>query len=38
MAGGDTCQMDENDTAAQPALLACCLCEEKCNDSIFIVF
>ncbi|KAF9686950.1 hypothetical protein SADUNF_Sadunf02G0043400 [Salix dunnii] len=38
MAAGDTCQMDENDAASQHALLACCSCEEKCNDSIFIVF
>uniref|UniRef100_A0A3N7EJ81 PHD-type domain-containing protein n=1 Tax=Populus trichocarpa TaxID=3694 RepID=A0A3N7EJ81_POPTR len=36
MAGGDTCQMDENDTAAQPALLACCLCEEKYHHSCIL--
>ncbi|KAJ6392001.1 hypothetical protein OIU77_025879 [Salix suchowensis] len=33
MAGGDTCQMDENDAASQHALLACCSCEEKYHHS-----
>ncbi|CAK7346572.1 unnamed protein product [Dovyalis caffra] len=36
MSGGDTCQKDENDAAARPALLTCCLCEEKYHHSCII--